>query len=153
MFLLDRLLRLVRAAKLPLQMLWAAPVTVLCFAFYVLPCWALGWYKYHGKLGNSWVWLHGNMPNWLREMWNHWDGQSVGNCIVLRENPRNSPQALQMLVHEQEHTRQVMTWGPLQPIFYSLASLALWMAGEDSYWTNPFEIAARRAAGQKINIK
>lgn len=149
MVVLDKVLNLIRLARRPAQMLWASPVSLTCFLFYILPCWGMGWYRYHGKFDTAWVFLHADMPKWLSDLWSHWRGQCVGNCIVLKEDPRTSPKALQLLVHELAHTRQIMTWGILQPIFYVLANIATLMAGEDTYPRNPFEIAARRAAGEK----
>ena len=148
----DKLLGLVRAAKRPVQLLWAAPVTLSCFLVYIAPAWALGWYRLLGTTGNAYVFVTNpeKMPKWLAKLWEPWAGQCCGNCVVLKNAPGSSPHATVTLVHELIHVRQVMTWGILQPIMYMMSSLAEAMAGEDHYRQNAFERAARRGAGQTL---
>ena len=149
----NKLLRVVRAVKTPLQLLWASPVTVVCFLVYGLPCVALGWYTSLGIVGNAVVLVHNpdKMPGWLTNLWKKWTGQCCGNFIVLKAAPGSSDAANRTLAHELEHTRQIMVWGILQPVMYVLSSFAAAMAGEDRYRQNIFEVAARRKAGQKID--
>lgn len=144
---------ILQSLKKVLQFIWAAPVSVPSFIFYILPCWLLGWYYYQGKTSTAvYFVISSEIPTWLENLWEPWNGQCVGNFIVLRNSPQDSPKAYQTLVHELEHTRQIMTWGILQPLFYLAAKIALKMSGEDSYRFIPFEIAARRAAGQRTGL-
>lgn len=91
-----------------------------------------------------------NMPKWLSKLWEPWAGQCAGTLVVLKHDPRMTASAMSVLAHELVHARQCMTWGILQPIMYLLSSASCWMAGEDAYSMNSFEIAARRESGQKI---
>lgn len=145
--------KILKQAQRVLQLIWASPVSLPCFIFYILPCWIAGWYTYFERYGDTWIFLHAKMPAWLAKLWEPWTGQCVGNCIVLKYDPRLTPATLKTLIHEIVHARQVMRWGIFQPILYALSSLSALAAGEDRYRCNHFEIAARRAAGQDIKIK
>jgi hypothetical protein len=47
--------------------------------------------------------------------------------------------------HEAAHVRQSLCWGALFPLAYLASSwLAVWR-GQDAYWDNAFEVAARAA--------
>lgn len=50
--------------------------------------------------------------------------------------------------HEQVHVRQYMRWGPLFFVAYPAASAWLWLRGGRAYRDNPFEVQARREAGE-----
>jgi hypothetical protein len=136
-----------------LRFLWAAPVSVPSYFFYVLPAVLLGWYVPIGATGDAFVYIHGDMPAWLQKLWVGWRGQCVGNFIIVKNRPATSAEDAQLFRHEQEHCAQVMKWGIFQPIFYYLCDLGAWMAGERAYLLNPFEVAARRAAGQKTEVE
>ena len=49
--------------------------------------------------------------------------------------------------HEQVHVKQCECWGPLFLPAYLLAGAWQWARGRRAYWDNPFEVEARRIAG------
>lgn len=58
-------------------------------------------------------------------------------------------QALERLrAHEQVHVRQCERWGPLFLPAYLLAGAWQGLRGRDVYRDNPFEVEARRIAGE-----
>ena len=134
------------------QYIWAAPVTVVGL-LYVLFFWACGWYKWNGVHGDALVWLLNvdKSPSWLLKLWGRFAGQAIGNVVVLKSNFADKPW---LLIHEQKHVDQVMRLGVFQPIVYVLSYLAIKLGcpGSDAYYDSPFEIDARRAAGQVIDI-
>ena len=134
---------------------WAAPLTLLALV-YVLVFSALGWYKFTGRLGDALVWCvqQEKLPSLLSRVWAGWAGQTIGNVVVLRVD-LTSDRGKMTLRHEQEHVRQCMILGIFQPLFYGIAWLAIKIACPRSspYYTNPFEIEARRAAGQVVDVE
>lgn len=62
--------------------------------------------------------------------------------IVIADHRSLTPQ---ILTHELEHVRQAAIWGALFPFAYCAASLWAVLHGRDAYWSNVFEVAARRA--------
>lgn len=146
--------------RLSAGVLWASPVTLLAFIFYVAPLWALRQYKFIGWDGIAWRWDYPvRSPFYLRtwfdrfidEKWKRWAGSSLGNIIIIKSS-RGMRQTT--VTHEHEHVLQAMRLGIFQPILYGLywliAKVALRHA--DAYYDSPFEIDARRAANQLIDI-
>lgn len=155
-------------ARLYLGIAFAAPVTLLTGLFYLLPFTLLGWYKYIGKrtapadkspLGVGWafVLVPEKAPRFLNKYWAAWAGHCVGSTVVLkahpdlerRPNPGDGPVTLN---HELHHVHQMHTLGFFQPVLYVLASLVAKAAKENAYKANVFEAAARRAAGQIVDL-
>jgi hypothetical protein len=66
---------------------------------------------------------------------------AVGH-VVIAEKRGLTPQ---VLTHELEHVRQAACWGILFPVAYLAASAWAAWHGQDAYWHNVFEVAARRA--------
>lgn len=62
--------------------------------------------------------------------------------VVIAEKRGLTPQ---VLTHELAHVRQAACWGILFPIAYLAASAWAVLHGQDAYWHNVFEIAARQA--------
>jgi hypothetical protein len=62
--------------------------------------------------------------------------------IVIADRRSLTPQ---ILTHELEHVRQAALWGSLFPFAYFAASLWAVLHGHDAYWSNVFEVAARKA--------
>jgi len=60
---------------------WALPVTLVAFVFYVLPLWALGWYRYKGCERLALIWYRDKdaCPKWFNDVWDGWAGNSIGN--------------------------------------------------------------------------
>ena len=131
---------------------WASPMT-LFGVVYASAFKALGWYKWHGVEGDALVWLArpSTGPAFLSRLWTGWGGHAMGNVIVLNDN---APNKARILVHEQKHVDQMMRLGIFQPIIYGLCyvGIKLGCPGSSPYYDNPFEIDARRAAGQVIDV-
>ena len=132
---------------------WSFPVTFFGLA-YASAFQLARWYKWHGIKGDALVWcVDGDRsPQWLLKLWQGWAGHTIGNVVVLKKTPEQSPV---ILVHEQKHVDQCMRLGVFQPILYglNLAAIKIGCAGSDPYYSNPFEIDARRAAGQLIDVE
>lgn len=134
---------------------WALPLTV-AGALYACLFTLLGWYRWLGKRDDAFVWLLNDpLPPWLTLLWAKTSGQAVGNVVVLRYDP-DTDRGRTTLRHEQEHVHQAMVLGGiLFPIAYLLSSLVIKVACpySDSYYSNPFEIDARRASGQTVDVE
>jgi hypothetical protein len=132
--------------------LWASPVTFVGL-LYTTAFWALGWHTWVGTKGDGLVWKvnHDKAPQWLMNYWKKWGGHAIGNVVVLRDSVEESQRTL---THELKHVDQVMRLGVFQPILYGLNLLAIKYGcpGSDPYYDNPFEIDARRHAGQVIDM-
>lgn len=138
-----------------LGFVWSSPITVVALVFYILPLWALGYYRFYGTKETALVWMTTkSQPAWLDKLWNGWAGQALGNVVVLAHFLEKSDKLLNIvLTHELEHTKQCMKLGLFQPLLY----LVFWITGKiinncDGYYDNIFEIAARRSAGQTIDV-
>ena len=139
--------------KRVLGIIWAAPVTAVGLTYVTLFT-MLGWYKHLGTRGDALVWQlkADKLPGWLSKSWTKHAGQTFGNVIVLRYDP-DTDRGRATLRHEQEHVRQFMVLGIFQPILYQLVSLGLrFCRHAHPYYDNPFEIDARRAAGQVVDV-
>jgi hypothetical protein len=131
---------------------WASPVTG-CGLLYVGLFTLLGWYDWHGVRGDALVWtVNEDVPKWLCLAWQPWAGHAVGNVVVMRQIPGDTSV---ILTHEQKHVDQCMRLGVFQPIIYLLSMVAIKFGcpGSDPYFSNPFEIDARRHAGQLIDVE
>ena len=130
---------------------WASPVTL--FGLYAVAFKKFGWYKFLGVRGDALVYIvdTDRAPDWLLRLWKNWAGHAVGNVVVLFRDPTSKPQTL---THELKHVSQCMKLGVFQPLVYGASYLAIKFGcpGSDPYLDNPFEIDARRAAGQVIDV-
>lgn len=142
-----------------LGMLWASPITLVCAMFYVLPCVALGWYKFHGLIGDAWVFSinEEKAPGFLKSYWTKWAGHALGNLVVMKRFDETSKSSMVTLTHEMAHVHQSMLLGVFQPLVYGACIivgkvLQKYMGDYDAYYDNIFEIHARRKAGQVIDV-
>lgn len=132
---------------------WASPITIFGLAYAGL-FQLLNWYKWYGVSDDALVWVLdlNSCPTFLLRLWRGWYGHTVGNVVVLRLLPDKKPA---VLIHEKKHVDQMMRLGVFQPIIYSLCYLGIKFGcpGSNPYFTNSFEIDARRAAGQVIDVE
>lgn len=132
---------------------WASPVTAPGL-IYAGMFGLIGWYKWHGIVGDALVWKvnEASSPAWLLSLWKKWGGHTIGNVIVVKQKQVDEKSSL--MTHELRHVEQCMRLGIFQPIVYGISMLALKLGcpGSDPYYDCPFEIDARRAAGQPIDI-
>jgi hypothetical protein len=125
-----------------LGILWALPLT-LCGGVIALPI-----LLRHGRL----YFVHAPTPALLVSgpladyMLDHHPfgsmcAMAIGH-IVIAEQRGLTPQ---ILTHELAHVRQAAHWGFLFPVAYLAASAWALLHGQDAYWHNIFEVAARKA--------
>src|SRR3569832_453899 len=62
--------------------------------------------------------------------------------IVIADRRSLTPQ---ILTHELAHVRQAAYWGSQIPLAYLAASIWAVLRGQDAYWHNILEVAARKA--------
>ena len=126
----------------------------------VAPMWALRQYTFSGWDGVAWRWdyktrsgpyLRTWFDRFVDEKWRRWAGSTLGNIIVIKvyKGQRDTT-----VVHEHEHVKQVMRLGVFQPILYGVfwVLAKLFLDNTDPYYDCPFEIDARRAANQLIDV-
>lgn len=138
-----------------LGFIWASPVTFTGL-IYVLLFTLFGWYKHIPTKGPALVWLvqTEKAPKWLMNRWSRWGGHAVGNVVVVKYD-LESNNGKTTLTHELEHVYQCMVLGIFQPIFYGLIWLIIKVGCKEChpYFSHPFEIDARRAAGQLVDVE
>ena len=66
---------------------------------------------------------------------------AIGHVVIADR----SSLTRRILTHELAHVRQAACWGILFPLVYLAASAWALLRGQDAYWNNVFEIAARKA--------
>lgn len=146
-------------AKFWLGALWASPVTLVVLLFYVLPFTAFGWYRYTGRRELAWVYvMTDKAPGFVKSLWGHWGGQAMGNVIVFKRDPDMASRAdVARVKHEMTHVLQCMYLGPFAPVAY----FSIFLVGKvferfvgrfDAYHDHPFELHARRCAGQVVDV-
>ena len=132
---------------------WSFPVTFVGIVYALVMC-MMGWYRWHGVEGDALVWVvdTARSPTWLMKAWDRWSGHTIGQVVVMKYAPSEKPIVLR---HEQQHVMQCMRLGVFQPIMYAL----IWMSikagcpASDAYYDCSFEVDARRAAGQVIDVQ
>lgn len=133
--------------------IWASPVTFFGL-MYVLLFWLFGWYRWKRfhDVSMVWEWNETITPKFLQKMWGTFVGHAIGNVVVVKGTYDRIEPAI---VHENEHVWQCMRLGIFQPIMYFLNLITIWLGCRNSnhYYSNPFEIDARRGAGQLIDVE
>lgn len=146
---MNRLLRALGCA-------WASPLTLLGLAYACTFDVILGHYRYIGRHGDALAWEPNRtkLPKWLARFWRARPGQAFGNVIIVSADP-NTRVGHSVLSHEQDKVRQMMVLGPLWPILYALVWLVIRVACPRSspHFSHPFDVEARRAAGQVIDVE
>lgn len=132
--------------------LWASPLT-LCGFLYVTVFTALGWYKRLGNYGDAMCWqLKPSAPAWLKNKLHLHSGHTVGNVVVLDAN-LDTHHGRVALHHLQIHVEQAMAMGVFYPLLWTASWLSLQFCKHaHPHFDHPFEIDARRAANQTIDV-
>lgn len=141
--------------RLWLGVAWSSPITIVAAVLYVIPFTLLGWYRYFGVHEHGLFFVTTNkMPAWLVNFWRRWAGHTAGNIVVMVNEPTAKGQST-ITIHELQHVTQCMKLGIFQPILYALSSLSIKLAcpNSDAYFSNIFELDARRAAGQVVDVE
>jgi len=129
--------------------IWMLPNTILSTAVFLV-LYALGWACYAGRFGYALKFV--TVPGkWLHEHMGQWVGWAFGPCILVKHEFAQHERTLR---HEERHVIQQMVFGILQPVLYVLISVFIWcfLMDRHSYYDNPYEIDARKAAGQPMQI-
>lgn len=139
--------------KFILMLLWNSPLTIIGI-IHALIFTIFGWYTFKQVYDISLVWQvnFAKFPKKLIHLWDNHNSYSMGNVIVIKKNLKISEATL---LHELEHVRQSMILGIFYPIFYYLFSFIIRISLNKShhYFSNPFEVEARRVAKQTIDIE
>ena len=142
--------RLFKVVALVLGNVWMAPNTGVS-ALYLGVLWAFGQVEFVRH--TEWALLMRAMPgSWLGcSAMKEWAGWASGCFVIMRFDYAYDARTIR---HEEQHVIQQMVFGAFQPVLYGLASVIVWcfMRRLHSYYDNPFERNARRAAGQQGNI-
>jgi len=134
---------------------WAAPLTapaLIVAMFFTL----FRWVKWIGRGDAAFVWAvnRKRAPQRFVRLWNHKSGMSVGQVVILKNIPDNINDSTR-LAHECEHVRQQMILGVFYPVLYVLFWVVIKVVcvHAQARYSNPFELEARRAAGQYIDME
>jgi hypothetical protein len=125
-----------------LGMIWALPLTLfgLLLAFPT-------WFR-HGNLHlihspTPALLASGPLADYLlaRHPFGPMCAMAIGHVVIADKRSLTT----QILTHELAHVRQAAQWGIFFPFAYLAASAWAVLRGQDAYWHNIFEIAARKA--------
>ena len=138
-----------------LGFLWALPLFIVFWLFYVFPLWALGHIRYDGR-EDPLVWRFRvvNRTSWYRRLWGGWKGHAGPSFIVMTPD-FDAKRSLRTRLHELEHVRQIFRWGIFfYPVYVAIAVWIFWIDSPDKhpYFDHPFEMEARKAAGQPVQV-
>jgi hypothetical protein len=134
--------RMMRYAGTTIGVLWAFPLTLFGLLI-ALPTWFR-----HGNLHliqtpTPALLASGPLADYLlqRHPFGPMCAMAIGH-VVIAEKRSLTPQ---ILTHELAHVRQAAQWGIIFPFAYLAASGWAALRGQDAYWHNIFEVAARKA--------
>lgn len=124
---------------------WALPLTLLCSPLLLLALSKRAQLRLI-RTPTPALLLSSRGSDWLLEKhpFGPMAGMALGHVVIIQRHHFNQ----RLLTHELAHVRQAAWWGPLFPLAYGAASLWAWLRGQDMYWNNVFEEAARRAEKQ-----
>ena len=82
-----------------------------------------------------------------------WKGFGFGGSVFTTLRPDHA-RWREIIAHEETHSFQQYAFGPLFWVLYALIGIFIWlfMPNKHSYYSHPFEVQARRRAGQPIEI-
>ena len=138
--------------KRALGFIWASPISVIGLSITCLAT-LVGWCRWHARHGDAFVWvISDDAPKRIKDAFFRRGGATFGNITIVRNEPNTYVRAL-TLRHEQEHVVQYMRLGVFQPVAFAIAYVCLaFTRNGHPFYDNPFEIDARRAAGQVIDV-
>lgn len=126
-----------------LGILWALPLTLLGALLLVLPTLLL-----RGRIDvvmhpTPALLVRGPLADRILEChpFGAMCAMAIGHIVIAQRQGLTA----RILTHELAHVRQAAHWGLAFPLVYLGASLCARLRGEDAYWNNRFEVAARRA--------
>ncbi len=135
--------RLTRQIGTALGILWAMPLTLLGALLLMLPTLLL-----RGRIDvvmhpTPALLVRGPLADRMLEYhpFGAMCAMAIGHIVIAQRQGLTS----RILTHELAHVRQAALWGITFPVVYLAASAWALLRGQDAYWNNQFEIAARRA--------
>lgn len=130
--------------------IWSFPTMALSFLFVILPLLIARQLESRGWRDGAWD-LVTRPGSWMRRKYaGKWGGFSQGWCVVYLDDDDYKNQ--QTRDHERVHLAQQLILGVFQWVFYIQFSVVVWLACRTlhAYKANPFELDARRRAGESI---
>lgn len=126
-----------------LGILWALPLTLFGMALAVPILLWRGKVRVVMQAATPALMISGPVADYMldRHPFGPMCAMAIGH-LVIAEKRGLTPQ---VLTHELAHVRQAAWWGILFPIAYLAASAWAVLHGQDAYWHNVFEVAARQA--------
>lgn len=121
--------------------LWAGPTTAVGLAVLLATLATGGRARRAGGVLECW----GGAPRALLTRWPFRASAIALGHVILGDGPGSLDRHR---AHERVHVRQAERWGPLFLPAYLAASLWAALRGRHPYRDNPFEIEARRLAGE-----
>lgn len=121
--------------------IWAFPVALPIWLFYILPFWALGLLKYQESIGGVFIFNPVLKWGWYAYLWDGWGGHGLPYCIIIKED-----WFVDCWRHEYRHTDQWLILGILFPIVYVLGLIFF------GYIKHPLEIDADRWMLQQMGF-
>ena len=135
-----------------LGFLWCLPVSILAWMVMII-LYLFGQIE-EFKITKALVFVWNiELDSWLRSHTMKWAGSTAGNNIIIAYNV-NIVRYMETMRHEIHHCKQHYRWGIFFFPVYILECLFIWLFMKDKhpYLDNHFERAARKAAGQLVNI-
>lgn len=79
----------------------------------------------------------------------------IGHVAIIYTRKRDDEYRDVMMLHAIAHVRQWVTFGPFTPLVYIMTWVLLKMLYQHSstFYSHPFEIDARRAAHQLVDVE
>lgn len=148
-----------KTRNIVIGIIWAAPISFIALVLYFFPMWLYGVYKPVGRHEYAWLWRFDTerAPAWLLRLWGRYAGSAIGNLIICKDVGEEHRMNI-LLKHEMVHVRQCMLLGIFQPLIYVQVLIAgnllkwAYNAPTDGYSDCIFEVAARREAGQIVDV-
>jgi hypothetical protein len=134
--------RIAHAVAVALGIVWALPLTLLGMLM-ALPVLLRSGNVRLVRARTPALLFSGPLADYLLEHhpFGAMSAMAIGHIVIAERRSLTA----RILTHELAHVRQAACWGPLFPFLYFGASCWALLRGEDAYWNNVFEVAARKA--------
>lgn len=147
-----------------LGFLWQLPAFIVIWLFYILPFWLI-WkeIKLEGK-PHPFVWEFSNPidpTSWYDKKWARWGGWAGPSVMIIKDSMYEDAATYEVVRnHELQHCKDYLICGTFFYIVYILNTAWILFTNlfkpyekrKHAYYYNWFELRARKAAGQRIEI-